>query len=953
MTDIIANPEWKAVRILEREEVALGGLGGNMNEQATSLVARTELLMQEKANYADLNAVGAGNRAYKTYADMDADKANIPVNSKVTVTNDELDSNNGDWQWDGIEFTKSIYDPLTQSKKYTDEKTKFVEGFRGVNIANLSDALEGFYISYLNGELDANSEYLATNYYEIDGSVEYRVNENYDYQFAFYDENKVFISGLLRPDANHKFITPSNARYIRMTIYNSPVYTEVFMLAKASEYPAIYTPYSVNLHALAIESNQIKDLFSEVRRDLGVVEVNIVDKDDVLSGMYVNYTSGEIGAVAGYVATQLIEIKPNAEYQTSNFYDQQFAFYDANNGYISGMSSPDANHKFITPSNARYIRFTITDTQLNTLVIAESSLFPNYYVPHSAKIIEGLITDISKMTEILVSADTDDTEAQFTGKNAIQLALDSITDASKNNRYRIVAKGIFKVDQANEYIGYIGYPSMILAKDFVEIVGDGNTIVAAELPYNDADIGLSVNGGNYPRIQYQTLYTYASNALIQGVKFIAKNIRYAIHLDNSGGANKRHDFKDVSFIFKGDKGSQQALGCGTSTGEETYFEGGACHSDVGTPFYCHNNSKFLKPSLMYFKDYTFSSNTSKNAILLQSDGSLVKDKIELIGCSFAGSAYIVRYEELWLKKNTVYEYDSFDHAEWTFTGYGNDPFLFENVVGGESLHFRTNGLGVNNSIRFDKTASAFKELIENTQMNKDVNLYFNGRNYVDGYIVQDGSVGLAAQAFGCKDVSEVSGIYDNGVLYTSLGTRLGNCLSVNKVLVVIVNGTPNTITFNKDYTSMTNAQILSEMNANLIGATVDFYAYGRDYYPMMPDVTEVVFNTTDAPILKGSVVAKSSGSVRLANGSDKVFGVALDDIPVMQTMSEGVKIGEGRVLKRGYIHSNPSKPHFVKANVHVPTIGTKFSVVNGELVNDYVNGTISVDIDTGVVSINC
>lgn len=69
-----------------------------------------------------INANGAGNRAYKTYAEMDADKANIPNNSKVTVTNDSNASNNGDWQYStagGGVFTKSIFDPLTQSKDYT------------------------------------------------------------------------------------------------------------------------------------------------------------------------------------------------------------------------------------------------------------------------------------------------------------------------------------------------------------------------------------------------------------------------------------------------------------------------------------------------------------------------------------------------------------------------------------------------------------------------------------------------------------------------------------------------------------------------------------------------------------------------------------------------------------------------------------------------------------------
>lgn len=61
-------------------------------------------------------AVGVGNKAYKTYVDMDADKANIAAKSKVTITNDTTSSNNGDWQFDGSVFTKSIYDPLAQAK---------------------------------------------------------------------------------------------------------------------------------------------------------------------------------------------------------------------------------------------------------------------------------------------------------------------------------------------------------------------------------------------------------------------------------------------------------------------------------------------------------------------------------------------------------------------------------------------------------------------------------------------------------------------------------------------------------------------------------------------------------------------------------------------------------------------------------------------------------------------
>lgn len=75
-----------------------------------------ETLNQFKGDVEEqINVVGTGNRAYKTYVAMNADKTNIPAKSKVTVTNDTTVSNNGDWNWDGTTFTKSAYDPVSQA----------------------------------------------------------------------------------------------------------------------------------------------------------------------------------------------------------------------------------------------------------------------------------------------------------------------------------------------------------------------------------------------------------------------------------------------------------------------------------------------------------------------------------------------------------------------------------------------------------------------------------------------------------------------------------------------------------------------------------------------------------------------------------------------------------------------------------------------------------------------
>ena len=648
-------------------------------------------------------------------------------------------------------------------------------------------------------------------------------------------------------------------------------------------------------------------------------------------------------------------VHPNTEYETSRNYKQQFAFFDKNKKYISGQATATPSYKFTTPANAAYVRFSIEKNKLDSVMVTLSSVFPSAYVPHGLKIAKNIFFETEKLktNQIIASANTNNPLAQFTGKNAGQLALDSVIDATTNNRYQIKLDGFFKVDSASEVIGYPGYPSMILMKDHVDLIGDGNTVIWCELPYDDSAIGPSANGITYPRTTYQTLYTWADDSLVKGIKFVIKNGRYAFHLDNPNGANKTRHFEDVSFIFKGDKGSKQALGVGTHSGEKTYFSGGESHSDWGTPYYCHNNSKFSDPSVMSFKGHRFSSNKSKLIGRFESDGSLVSDKQEFIGCSFGGSAYVIEYAELWIKRNPAQNYDSFNHAEWKFTGYGNEPFLFDNQVRGYCLRFKTSATGLNNKIRFDKTSSAYPLIIKNNQLNDDVSLFVDSRDYVDGYIVQDGSIDLPAQAWGCLDLTETVEYSDGGIVYTSLAKRLGNCSVNTKTLGVIINETTTSVIFNKDYSGMSNAQILTEINSQLSGVTADLYIYGRDYYAEMTDVVEVAFNNSSTFIPKGSVVTKSNGTVKLANGNDRIFGVALDDIPVMHASSEGEMIGQGRVLKRGYIYANPGKAHFVKANVHVPAVGTKFSVVNGELFDDYENGIVSVDIDEGVISINC
>lgn len=106
-----------------------------INAEATRAQVAEQVLQDQ------VNAVGVGNKAYLTYAEMDADKANNPINSKLEVTNDPDPAKNGTYQWNGATLTKSAYDPLTQAKNYTvQEINQRIENFN-IQLENQSEKI--------------------------------------------------------------------------------------------------------------------------------------------------------------------------------------------------------------------------------------------------------------------------------------------------------------------------------------------------------------------------------------------------------------------------------------------------------------------------------------------------------------------------------------------------------------------------------------------------------------------------------------------------------------------------------------------------------------------------------------------------------------------------------------------------------------------------------------------
>ncbi|MDC4965272.1 SGNH/GDSL hydrolase family protein [Acinetobacter baumannii] len=172
LNDIVENTASNVDAERARATIVEASLSTQITDETTRAISIEQGLQTQ------VNSLGVGNRAYKTYADMTADTANIPAKSKITVTNDSDTSKNGDYQFDGTIFTKSAYDILALSKQYTD--TEIMEVSTQITNNNLSieasifgrysnlnkDLIEG-YISKTTGAVVINSGWRATPFLAI------------------------------------------------------------------------------------------------------------------------------------------------------------------------------------------------------------------------------------------------------------------------------------------------------------------------------------------------------------------------------------------------------------------------------------------------------------------------------------------------------------------------------------------------------------------------------------------------------------------------------------------------------------------------------------------------------------------------------------------------------------------------------------------------------------------
>ena len=761
----------------------------------------------------------------------------------------------------------------------------------------------GIKTPYVGGSISGKIEISPSSYYITNSSV---------YKHVFFDSSNIYISTSINPAKS--FMPPATAKYMYLQFSGANLDLSSFQLEQG-EVSTSYKPfYAKRLKSEIIYKldEKVNSIATDAKFTKFTVLKNLYNKSTDTSDVYLNFTGGFKSNVL-YRTSDYIAVTPLANY-VSNKTIGVSNYYDENKNYIQSNVSNIAN--FSIPSNARYIRFSAGKSILDDNFQFEKGTIATKYEPYKeAYTINNL--DISNDPTIITASFSDIT-ANFVGRRAIQDAIDSITDASPDNRYSIVVSdGVYTATSPSECDKVGGsMKAFISGKSHVDIVLSKDTYIICKLPNN--------LGSSFQYSEYQTVLWHADDAYIYGGNIIAENCRYPIHIDSPILNKDTAQFiKGCNIIHNGNTGdatnwtSTNPIGIGTGSGQEILIE-----NSIVAMASTHNNGGFQFPSIVTYKNCSILGGYTY-AIVASSFRSTQRDKLVFEQCDIAkGSSVGITTGSYYTNLSS----QKADRIEVEIEARDNQPLAIDNSnVNGIGLMITSKSIGSNSSVSFDNASSAFP-LIISTGLNSVPysNRYL--RKVVFGYEKFIGGNGLASYAIGSLDISE-NAISSNYI--TSLGKRLGDCSTVNKTLTVIIDGTSYNIVFNKNYngtastapSTYTNAQIIAEITA-VIGsvATVKEYVVGKDYYPLFKGNT-VKTNADTSEILKGmGIVFNGVRTIRKATNSDgRIDGIALDDCIVG---------GTTRIITCGQIYTRNSGQRFaIQQNANTATTyGTKLGM---------------------------
>lgn len=334
---------------------------------------------------------------------------------------------------------------------------------------------------------------------------------------------------------------------------------------------------------------------------------NLFYPSAVISGYFVDYSSGGLIALSGYNASGYIPITPGGTFTLGSDVPQvieQFAYYDSNFAYISGWaaSSTYTPHTYTAPSNAAYVRLSVRNANLNTLQLTLGSVIYPYEACGSYKVDGAQIRHATvpksalafpAVTKIRVVVAADGS-GDYTSVKAAVDYLNSI--APYDGAELIIMPGTYDIYAdlgGDAYAASIADVAETAKTDMLGLnIPDNTHIIGYGMPTLNCICPDSAATNGFAR--GVSIFVLKYNCDIDGIRGVVRNSRYVIHDEGQGLNYYRRRVRNCYFEHQGTVqgqgfwAAQVAYGAGTGKGSNYEFDN-CVFKSLTIPWSIHNN----------------------------------------------------------------------------------------------------------------------------------------------------------------------------------------------------------------------------------------------------------------------------------------------------------------------------------------------------------------------------
>ncbi|MCM3792513.1 SGNH/GDSL hydrolase family protein [Priestia megaterium] len=375
----------------------------------------------------------------------------------------------------------------------------FVYQEKGKNLFDKSKTTAGKFIYASNGNEAVNASFSVTHFIRISSNVDYVFNDNQ--QVAFYDRNKLYISGVEKdntatPRTFTKFTTPANAYYVR---FNMPTADLDKIQLERSTVPTKREDFKTSITTDQLNTaGQMSDLLMHLQNPFVKTKVKLIGSSSAAGVKGTGYSNtGEtiMTDTNGVVRKANVETAycwaNNLKKILEREYNKYF-YVDANHpavkvyAFDSSYSSSSGSYTY------RRLQFNnaLNDYKLLDLEFYGTDITVLYYKALNAGKFAIYIDDVYQKT-----IDTSSTTTQHNVEETIsgltlgkhKLTLKGLTDKSPNSISTTVFIQGFKAKKYMEFKnwGISGTTSIYLADNLSNWVQSNDDFVLIQIGSND------------------------------------------------------------------------------------------------------------------------------------------------------------------------------------------------------------------------------------------------------------------------------------------------------------------------------------------------------------------------------------------------------------------------------------------------------------------------------------